>query len=111
MAKTTSLSPNIESALCYLPVVGWIGAILMLIIEKDAGVRLDAVQGILLTVTLWLLMAVLGGTIILAILVPVVGIGGFVLQLYYAYMAYQGKAITIPVLSELAKKVLQNISA
>ena len=34
---STNLSPNLASALCYVPVVGFVAAIVLLIIEKFYG--------------------------------------------------------------------------
>jgi hypothetical protein len=36
---TTNLAPNIASALCYIPFVGWIAAIVLFIVEKNQEVR------------------------------------------------------------------------
>ena len=50
---TTNLSPNIASALCYVPFVGWVAAIVLLIVEKNSTVKWNAVQSLLLMATVW----------------------------------------------------------
>ncbi len=50
----SNLDPKLESALCYIPVIGWIAAIIFLIIEKDSNVRFNATQSLVLVVAVWL---------------------------------------------------------
>ena len=107
----SNLDPKIESALCYLPFIGWIAAIIFLIIEKSADVRFNAAQGLVLMVGVWLLMFLLGVTIVLAILVPLVWIAVLVLQIVLAVKAYQGKKMVLPVVGPLAEKLLAMVSA
>lgn len=105
-----NLDPKVASALCYLPFVGWIVAIVMLVIDKNAEVRFNAAQALVLGLGAWLLMFILGMTIILAVLVPLLGLGVLVLQLLLAFKAYQGEKVVLPVLGQWAEKLLGMIS-
>jgi uncharacterized membrane protein len=104
---TTNLAPNIASALCYIPFVGWIAAIVLFIVEKNQEVRWNAVQSVLITLALWVLSFVLGVTIVLALLVPILMIAGLVLNLVLAVKSYQGGTVRLPVLANLADKVVK----
>lgn len=95
--STTNLSPNIAGALCYVPFVGWIAAIVLLIVEKNSAVKWHAAQSLLLMGFLWALALVLGATIVWVV--------GLVLQLVMAVKTYQGQAMKLPVLGGLADKI------
>ncbi len=106
---TTNLSPNVASALCYVPVVGWIAAIVLLVVEKSPTVRWDAIQALLLMVAIWGLGFVLGITIVLALLVPLVWVAGLILQLVLAVKAYQGKTMKLPLVGDWADKIAKKL--
>lgn len=107
----SNLAPNVEAALCYLPFVGWIASVVFLIIEKNAEVRFDAMQSLLLHVGIFVVGFVFGVTIILALLLPIVWLGYLVLQVVLAFKAYQGKKVVLPVLGPWATKLLAKITA
>ncbi|KKS32967.1 MAG: hypothetical protein UU93_C0004G0014 [Candidatus Amesbacteria bacterium GW2011_GWA2_42_12] len=106
---STNLAPNVASALCYAPFVGWIAAIVLFIVEKNAVVKWHAVQSLLVSLALLVLGLVLPFTVVLIFLVPFLWIFGLVLSLILTVKAYQGNAVKLPVLSGWADKVVKKI--
>jgi uncharacterized membrane protein len=106
---TTNLSPNVASALCYIPFIGWVAAIVLFIVERNQTVKWNAAQAVLLTLALWALSFVFGATIVLAILVPLLMVAGLVLNLVLAVKAYQGSMVRLPVLADLTDKVVKKV--
>jgi uncharacterized membrane protein len=103
-SKGTGLSKNTESALCYvLPVVG---GVIFLVMEKDAGVRFHAMQSIVFSVAAFALNMVLGFTIVLALVLPILWVVEFILWLVLVYKAWQGETWELPVLGKLARQLL-----
>lgn len=107
--SSTSLAPNVASALCYVPMVGWIASIVLLLVEKNSEVKWNAAQSILLSLVLWGVGLLLGLTIVLALLVPLVMVAGLVLNLILAVKVYQGSNVKLPVLSVWVDKVLKKV--
>jgi uncharacterized membrane protein len=105
--STISLAPNVAGALCYVPVVGWVAALVLLIVEKNPAVRWNAVQSLLLSGVLWLVGIVLTMTIILALLNFPIMIGGLILNLVLAVKTYQGETVKLPVLAGWTDKILK----
>ncbi len=97
----TGLKKNTAAALAY--VLGPITGVLFLILEKDKFVRFHAMQSIVVSLTMFVLQWVLGLTIVLLILVPLVGIVGFVLWLVLIYKAWQGEEWEVPILGKIAR--------
>lgn len=97
------------SALCYVPVVGWVAGIVLLIVEKNSTVKWNAVQSLLLMAAVWGASFVLGLTIILALLVPAVWVAGFVVQLVLAVKSYQGETVKLPLLGVWTDKVIKKV--
>ena len=106
---STSLSPNIASTLCYIPMVGFVAAIVFLIIEKNTTVRWNAIQSLLLGLGTFVLDLVLGMTVVLALLIPIVNIASLVVTLVLAVKAYQGSTVRLPLLGEWADKVSKKV--
>ncbi len=106
---STNLSPNVASALCYVPFVGWIAAIVLLIVEKNSTVKWHAVQALILMGSLWVVGFVLGVTIVLALLVPLVWVAGLILQLVMAVKAYQGQAVKLPLIGDWTDKIIKKV--
>lgn len=105
-AKTsTGLKKETSGALAY--VLGPLTGIIFLIVEKDSFVRFHAMQSIVVFAGLFVLQAMLGFTIILAILVPLVGIVSFVLWLMCIYKAWQGEEWEVPFAGKFARQVLK----
>ncbi|MEK7565865.1 MAG: DUF4870 domain-containing protein [Patescibacteria group bacterium] len=103
----SNLAPNVATALCYLPFVGWIAAIVFIIIEKDKEVRLHAVQAIILMASLWLLAMVTTITIVLPF---IIWIGGLILQIVLAIKAYNSEKFELPLVTKWSTQVLEKIS-
>ena len=101
MAASTGLKKNTAAALSY--VLGPITGVIFLIMEKDKFVRFHAMQSIVVSVTMFVLQWVLGLTIVLLILVPLVGIVGFILWLVMIYKAWQGEEWEVPILGKVAR--------
>lgn len=110
-SKTTStnLSPNVASALCYVPFVGWIVAVVMLIVEKNPSVKWDALQSLLLSLVLMALGFLLPITVVLIFLVPVLWVAGLILNLVLAVKAYQGNSLKLPVIAGWADKIVKKM--
>lgn len=102
----SNLDPKIESTLCYLPFIGWIAAIIFLVIEKSADVRFNAAQSLIFSLVVWVLMFVMGITLILAILTPVVGLASLIIQIVLTVKTYQGQKVVLPVVGDWANKAL-----
>ena len=101
LKKTTS------GALAY--VLGPITGVIFLIIDKDPFVRFHAMQSIVVFVGLFVVQMVLGFTIILAILVPIISILSFVLWLILIYKAWQGEEFEYPLLGGYARKLVKKV--
>src|SRR3989344_7491498 len=90
------------AAVCYFPFLGFIPAIVFLIIEKEPEVRFNAVQS-LLTFAAWFALSML----------PVLGglatIGFFVLWLLMVVKVYQGEGLRLPMLAEWTDKILKKV--
>ncbi|MEK7498093.1 MAG: DUF4870 domain-containing protein [Patescibacteria group bacterium] len=104
MAAGTGLKKNTAGALAY--VLGPITGVIFLVIEKDPFVRFHAMQSIVVGVSFFVLQWVLGLTIILLILVPLVGIVSFILWLLLIYKAWQGEEFEVPVLGKIARNLV-----
>lgn len=101
--KGTGLKKNTAGALAY--VLGPITGVIFLILEKDPFVRFHAMQSIVVFVTLFVLQWILGLTIVLLVLVPLVGILAFILWLMCIYKAWMGEEWEVPVLGKFARQL------
>jgi uncharacterized membrane protein len=99
----TGLKKNTAGALSY--VLGPVTGVIFLVLEKDPFVRFHAMQSIVLSVLFMVIPWVLGFTIILAILVPIISILGIILWLVCIYKAWMGEEWEVPVLGKLARKL------
>ncbi len=99
----TGLSKNVAGALSY--VLGLITGVLFLVVEKDPFVRFHAMQSIVFSVAVFALNMVLGFTIILAVVLPLLWIVEFVLWLMLIYKAWQGNEWELPVLGKFARQL------
>jgi uncharacterized membrane protein len=94
---------KILAALGYL---FWVVALIALLIDPykaDKFVRFHAVQGLALGIVVWALSAV--GMPILG-LGAVIGIAGFIYQIYLAVKAWNGEMIKVPVLYNFVKNYI-----
>ena len=102
---TTGLKRETAAALAY--VLGPITGVIFLVLEKDSFVKFHAMQSIVVFVGLFVIQAVLGFTIILAILVPLVGVISFVLWLLLIYKAWQGEDWEVPFAGKFARQLVK----
>jgi uncharacterized membrane protein len=102
--STTGLKKETAGALAY--VLGPITGVIFLVLEKDAFVRYHAMQSIVFSVAVFALNTLLGITVILAPLVPLLVLGEFILWLLLIYKASQGEKWEIPVLGKYVHKFL-----
>lgn len=109
LKNTTNLSSNVANALCYAPIIGWIAAIVLLIVEKNTTVKWNAVQSLLLNVALFVVNFALGLTIVLALLTPIVWLAGLVLQLVLTVKAYQGSSVKLPLLTDWTNRIVKKV--
>lgn len=108
MAAQTSgsgLKKNVSAALSY--VLGPITGGIFLVIEKDPFVRFHAMQSIVVSVVMIGLQWVLGLSIVLLFLVPIIGIVSFVLWLLMIYKAWMGQEWEVPVLGKFARSLVK----
>lgn len=98
------LEPNTASAMCYIPFVGFIPAIIFLVIHKDKRVRWNAIQALLVYMAYaaiyFALLPLLKITIILIPLALLIGglawVGFMILWLVLAAKASQGQDLKLP---------------
>ena len=108
-SSSTNLAPNMAGALCYVPFIGWVASIVLLLVEKNPSVKWHAVQSLLLGVGIWVLALVLGATVVLALLVPLIWVAGLIVQLFLAVKAYQGATVKLPLLGNWADKIIKRV--
>ena len=104
-ANGTGLKKETAGALSY--VLGPVTGVVFLILEKDPYVRFHAMQSIVVFVGLFALQWILGLTLVLIFLVPLVGIVGFILWLLLIYKAWQGEEWEVPVLGKVARNLVK----
>ena len=110
---TEGIGENIAGLLCYLPVVGWIFAILFFLIDKRTFVKFHAVQALGLYVGLIVVYVVLGiGMGMLhflhifflgVFLYPLLWLATFLLMIFMLYKAYSGERYKLPVIGDFAE--------
>lgn len=104
--KVINLEPNLAAALCYAPFVGWVAAIVLLVLEKDKEVKWHAIQALMLAIAIMIVASLLSATFVLVVLSPIVWVGGMVLQLILVVKTYQKEKYRLPVLAEWTDKVV-----
>ena len=105
LGKTSSgMEANIAAFLCYL--AGWITGLIFYLVEKENKfVRFHAMQSIVTFGGLSVIMFVLGFIPVIGwILLPLVGLLGFVLWIVLMIKAFQGEKIKLPFAGEIAEK-------
>jgi len=105
-----SISPRTASILCYIPGIGWLGAIIVLASDKfrnDRTVRFHAFQGLYLFVAWlmneWVLRAMLSGIAHFPVyhVVQAVLLG---MSIFMMVKASHDQAYALPVFGELAHR-------
>lgn len=103
----TGLKKETAGALSY--VLGPITGVIFLVLEKDKFVRFHAMQSIVVFIGLFILQSFLAFTVILAILVPLVTLIGFVLWLLLIYKAWQGEEWEVPALGKFIRQLVKKV--
>ncbi len=106
---STNLSPNMASALCYVPVVGFVAAVVLLIIEKNSTVRWNAMQSLVLGLATIVVDVILGATLILALVIPLVNVAVLIVSLVLAVKSYQGETVRLPMLGAWTDKIIRKV--
>jgi uncharacterized membrane protein len=103
MSSDVTSDDKLWALLTYLPLVGWIIAIVALLMEDKKArpfIKFHSVQA--------LILAVING-VVAGVLTPVVfigcitGVAGAVYMLYIGYKAYQGETVTVPFITNFIK--------
>jgi uncharacterized membrane protein len=98
-----------------IALLGWIFAPLGIIaiflddFKNDKFVRAHVIQAAALVVILWIVDAILGATIILALLAPLVWLAVFIYQIVMAIQAYNGKSVEVPVIYGFVKSFIEQV--
>ena len=105
-AKTNSgMSKNVAGALAY--VLGPVTGLVFYLINSDPFVRFHAKQAIVVFGGLFVLEWVMGMTIILLPLIPLVSIAGFILWLVLILKAYKGEQWSVPFVGKFVNKIFK----
>lgn len=96
------------AALCY-PISIIVSLIVLLTDMKNRPfLKYHAMQALIADVVLWVIAmivsAILAATVILACIAPFLWLVVFGITVYWAYLAYQGQWLVIPVITDFAKK-------
>ena len=115
MKSALGLPVNAMAALCYVPFVGWMAALVVLVLEKEVDLRWQAVQS-LLTYAVFLgitqaAVPMMRATVVLlplaAFIGGLAGVGFLGLWLWLAIETNQGKKIKLPVLGVWTDKLVK----
>lgn len=109
------IEPKIAGILAYL--FGWLGGLVIYLVNKDEFSRFHGAQSILLNIAVAVLfigLGILGAVfgfvadffafIFFTLLYPLIGLGAFVLAIYLMVSAYQGKKVVLPVIGPMAEQ-------
>ena len=102
MSDITS-DDKLWALLAYLPFVGWIIAIVALLMEDKKSrpfVRFHSVQGLVLAI----INGVIAGVLSAVIIGVCTGIAGAIYMLYIGYKAYRGETVAVPFITDFIKK-------
>ena len=109
MAEKTGLGLKKETSGALAYVLGPITGVVFLVLDKDPFVRFHAMQSIVVFVGLFAIQWMLGLTLILAILVPLVGVVSFILWLMLIYKAWQGEEWEVPFVGKLVRQLVKKV--
>lgn len=99
---------NLKSALCYIPGVGLVVAIVLLVLESDNHeIKWHALQALIFGISAALVSFAFAVTGVLAFVAPLINIAAFVIQLVLLVKTYQGKKVMLPVISEWVGKLIK----
>ena len=112
MSSDVNSDDKLWAALSYLPFVGWIIAIIVLLMEDKRSrpfIKYHAVQSLALHVVLWVVLVILS-CLLAAVTFFIAGLGGllpwilWLILLWPAYEAYTGKYFELPVITNFIKQ-------
>jgi uncharacterized membrane protein len=117
VSPTEGLQENVAGLLCYLPFIGWLVAIIFVIIEKRSFVRFHAAQALALYVSLVIVGLALGifmGVLhvlhiffIGLLIYPVLWLGSFLLLVFMMFKAYHGERFKLPVVGDMVEGMIK----
>lgn len=108
------IDPKIAGILAYL--FGWLGGLVIYLVNKDNLSRFHGAQSILLNIAVFIvffglsiLSFILGFVgdflgLIFLFLYPIIGLGLLALVIYLMISAYQGKKVVLPVIGPMAEQ-------
>jgi uncharacterized membrane protein len=102
MSDLTS-DDKLWALLAYLPFVGWIIAIVALLMEDKKSrpfIKFHSIQALILAVVNGIVAGILS-TVIIGICT---GLAGMAYMLYIGYKAYQGETVTVPFLTDFIRQ-------
>ena len=102
MMEATS-DDKLWALLAYLPFVGWIIAIVALLMEDKKArpfIKFHSIQGLVLAIINGIIASVLTPLLFLGVCT---GIAGAVYMMYIGYKAYQGESANVPFISDFIK--------
>ena len=110
-SPTEGLQENIAGLLCYLPVVGWIIALIFVLVDKRSFVKFHALQALGVCVSLIVIYFALGISMAILhamnifflglFLYPILWLATFLLLIFLMYKAYQHERYQLPVLGAI----------
>jgi uncharacterized membrane protein len=114
-SPTEGLQENVAGLLCYLPVVGWIIALVFFLIDKRRFVKFHAVQALALYISLFVIYIALGmfmGMLHVMhifffglFLYPLLWLASLILMVLLMYKAYSKEMYKLPVIGDFADGV------
>lgn len=119
-AASSGLQENLAGALCYLPFVGWIVAIVFLAIDpykQNRNIKFHAFQSIFLFVALmvvWIVLRTIASILLasfsfaiwslFSMMMLIFDLGILAVMLFLMFKAYNNQRVTLPVIGPLAAK-------
>jgi uncharacterized membrane protein len=114
-SPTEGLQENVAGLLCYVPFIGWIVALVLLLIDKRKFVKFHAVQAlgvcvglIVIYIALAISMGILHVIHIFflgVLLYPLLWLATFVLMFFMMYKAYLNESYKLPVIGDFAEGI------
>lgn len=102
MSDLTS-DDKLWALLAYLPFVGWIIAIVALLMEDKKArpfIKFHSVQALILAI----INGIVAGVLSAVVIGICTGLAGMAYMLYIGYKAYQGETVTVPFVTDFIKK-------
>ncbi|HVN15528.1 MAG TPA: DUF4870 domain-containing protein [Anaerolineales bacterium] len=102
MSADLTSDDKLWALLAYLPFVGWIIAIVALLMEDKKArpfIKFHSIQALILAV----INGVVAGVLAALIIGVCTGIAGAIYMLYIGYKAYQGQTVDVPFVSNFIR--------